>query len=284
MQDSARRTIWSAGGKAVPVALRVWRGNQESLNVRVTGLILQLSDPSWTVRNRAMEQMIQAGWEILPVLENAIPPDDPEVAWRIRYVQTSLEDRKKKGRRREEARKVFLLNILGEATSRETLPVLLNVLKDDSALLRLVASESLAKLQPFLKKDEVSRISEQVLKDLRVQTDPLVRARWIRVLGALRVSTAAKPLAGLLQGGGEVHVHLLRSILFSLSRIGGAFAFQVIIQSLEDDRIYVRHAAGDVLRDVTELEIPFDPRSPDKKSLQGFQKWWERTFGKSWVD
>ena len=284
VREAAQITIRTAGSKAIPIAIQAWQGDDAELKARAESLVKDLSSSSWNVRNGAMKKMIEIGWVLLPFLKDLIPVEDPEVTWRIRVVEASLQENREKGKRREESRKIFLLTLFGGADSREVLPILLDALEAESSHLRLSAAHALSRLRRLLEDNQVNQTAELVMDDLRTQKDPLIRARLIRILGELRIPISRKPLAGLLQRGGETHVHLLRSILFALAKIGGPLSFQAVVRGLEDERVYVRHAAGEILRKKVVGEVTFDARNPEKKTISHYQKWWEQEFGESWTD
>ncbi|MDP6958966.1 MAG: hypothetical protein QF645_09155 [Planctomycetota bacterium] len=284
LREAAQMTILAAGPKAIPLAIQAWQGDATELKARAESLVKELSSPSWNVRNDAMNRMIEIGWVLLPFLQDLIPVEDPEVTWRIRVVEASLQESLEKGKKREKSRKVFLLYVFGRAHSQEVLPILLGTLEDDSFRLRLSAAHALSRLRNLLESKQVRQTVESVMDDLRVQKDFLIRSQLIQILGEFRMSVSIKPLADLLQSGGETHVHLLRSTLFALAKIGGSLSFQAIVRGLEDERVYVRHAAGEILQKKAGGELTFDARNPEKAVISHYQKWWEKEFGESWTD
>ena len=99
VREAAQITIRTAGSKAIPIAIQAWQGDNAKLKARAESLVKDLSSSSWNVRNGAMKKMIEIGWVLLPFLKDLIPVEDPEVTWRIRVVEASLQENREKGKR-----------------------------------------------------------------------------------------------------------------------------------------------------------------------------------------
>lgn len=281
---SARTTIRNAGEASIPFALRALKEGDSDLEKRVDSLVQRLSLPGWEDRNRATEELIRIGYPVLAFLESRSDAEDPEVAWRLGSVRARLQETIRRGKAEEEERKIFLLGLLGESSSRSVVPLLLEYLEASSFSLRLIAAGSLSRLVARLDSVEVGTISGRVIDFLRLRKGTLDRARLVRILGRLRSRGAVKPLAGLLLDRTEPDVHLLKTVVVALAAIGGASAFHAIVESLTDPRAYVRHAAAQALREESGKNPRFDARDPDPESISEYRRRWEDKFGRKWTE
>jgi HEAT repeat protein len=226
---------------------------------RVPGLIKQLGDDSFKVREKASAELLAIGPGVLPQLRKVRQHPDPEVQDRVRDCLRVLEDPAK------QAAAAAAVRVLRARAPEGTVPVLLAysaVATDD------VAEEVLAALASLAGKGE--KINEGVVKALE---DPEVGTRALAAAVLARAGTAEhrKSVQALLKDPEPlVRCRAAQGLLAARDRSG----VPALIALLEDAPLELAERVRDQLCCLAGTRAPQAPLGDRKGCRLAWDRWW----------
>ena len=115
----------------------------------ISGLIKQLGDADWQVRDAAHKKILAMGPGVLDQLEKAAKSDDPETSIRAKALMQGLRERVKGAA----VRRLMAIRALGELKNKDALPVLKPLLDSKELFVAEYASRAIAQIEgkPFIR-------------------------------------------------------------------------------------------------------------------------------------
>lgn len=287
-RGKALEDLGKRGAAAAPSVVRALTGPPSGIAEKAAALIQQLRSPKWKERDDAVQALVRLGRHAQAALQAHEKEPDPEVAWRIRAALAEIKEREPVELRLEEARNAALCRFLGDAGDAGCVKALLAVASGGSPELQVRAAEALGRLRERMDAAQADEAADQVLELIRrIDRDPSHRLRslLVKTLARLRSPVCVGPLASYLADRSVKNVNVKLNCMAALAAVGDERGVRAIVEALDAEGEYLRHAAASILEELSGEESGYDPRAgaeENRPAVEKIRAWWSKKFSKPW--
>ncbi len=292
-EDAAQRRgalaeLLRRGAEAVPAAILALDDSRPGPEGDVAALVRRLASEKWKDRDGAVRGLVDLGTPAREILEKMEKPDDPEVAWRIHQACAEIERKAGERERIDEAGRASLCEFLGEAGDPRGVKPLLGFLTSATGEVtpcRIRAADALGALRGVMEPAQAEEAGERVLAMIGAAAAAEQKGLLLKALTRLKPPGCVAPLTRRLADPEERNVLVRTGCLAALAAVGSAESLRPVVEALETEEVYVRHAAAVLLEGLAGDAFGYDPRASaeaNAPAVAKFRSWWSGKFSRDW--